>query len=183
MTLPLLLLLRHTGHCVPQQCGTVYRGGGGIKRSHHKPTVRSSLSIPWHCLANLGLGTIFIKCKCNLYSFNLFAISANHFCNWSGKSPQPLLATVRTKPHLWLMMYLGCFCFKRQRADGKAGARQTEQRGELLRLTLATPPSPHLPKLSAPPVTICEIWFSSFCKEREKHYTPLPPPPSLMALV
>ena len=163
MTLPLLLLLRHTGHCVPQQCGTVYRGGGGIKRSHHKPTVRSSLSIPWHCLGNLGLRTIFIKCNIFILSTR-FAISATTFCNGSGKSPQPLLATVLTKPHLWLMMYLGCFCFKRQRADGKAGARQTEQRGELLRLTLATPPSPHLPKLSAPPVTICEIRFPAFCK-------------------
>ena len=46
-----------------------------IKRSHHKPTVRSSLSIPWHCLGNLlGLRTIFIKWD----FFTCFSISANH---------------------------------------------------------------------------------------------------------
>ena len=107
----------HTGHCghtkVALYRGPVYRAGQGIKRSHHKPTVWSSLSIPWHCLGNLGLRTIFIKCNIFILSTR-FAISATTFCNWSGKSPQPLLATVLTKPHLWLMMYLSCFCSTRQ---------------------------------------------------------------------
>ena len=170
----------HTGHCghtkVALYRGPVYRAGQGIKRSHHKPTVWSSLSIPWHCLGNLGLRTIFIKCNIFILSTRL-PFLLQHFV--TGAVSHPAVVGRRThKASSLVDDVLELLLFHQAaQGDGKAGGRQTEQRGELLRLTIPTPPSPYLPKLSAPPVTICEIWFSSFCEEREKHYTPLPPPP------
>ena len=150
-------------HCTGDQCTGLDRVSSG----HHKPTVWSSLSIPWHCLGNLGLRTIFIKCNIFILSTRL-PFLLQHFV--TGAVSHPAVVGHRThKASSLVDDVLELLLFQQAaQGDGKAGGRQTEQRGELLRLTLPAPPSPYLPKLSAPPVTICEIWFSSFCEERER---------------
>ena len=117
-------------------CGIV---GAHIKRSHqHKPTVWSSPS-EYHRSAWLSWARKNIQQMLLFYFFGAILIIAD--CNQDGRSPTPpLLATVHTKPHLCLMMYLSSFCSNSQ-ADGKAG--QTDRR-EVNFSDSPLPPNPHL---------------------------------------
>ena len=117
----------------------------------------------------------------HLHSFDSFAISASTFCNWSGKSPS------RCWPPYSQSLISGWWCtwaaFVPAGSTGWWKSRwqtDTEQRGELLRLTFPFQPHPHLtcPNCLLRPSQFVKYGSHPFAKgEREKHYTPLPPPP------
>ena len=121
----------HTGHCghtkVALYRGPVYRAGQGIKRSHHKPTVWSSLSIPWHCLGNLGLRTIFIKCNIFILSTRL-PFLLQHFV--SEAVSHPAVVGHRTHKASSLVDDVLELLLFQQAAQGdvKAGGRQTQSK-------------------------------------------------------
>ena len=142
----------HTGHCghtkVALYRGPVYRAGQGIKRSHHKPTVWSSLSIPWHCLGNLGLRTIFIKCNIFILSTRL-PFLLQHFV--SEAVSHPAVVGHRTHKASSLVDDVLELLLFQQAAQGdvKAGGRQTQSK------EVNFSDNPSSPTLTLPAQIVC----------------------------
>ena len=142
------------------------------QRFGHLP--QNTIALPGY----LGLVKIFSKCCFSSFLGTILIIAD---CNQGGRSPTPpLLATVRTKPHLCLMMYLSSFCSNSQ-ADGKAG--QTDRR-EVNFSDSPLPPNPHLtcPNCLHRPSQFVKYGSHPFAK-RERRIIHHSLPPSLMALV
>ena len=134
------------------------------QRFGHLP--QNTIALPGY----LGLVKIFSKC-CFPSFWGAILIIAD--CNQDGRSPTPpLLATVHTKPHLCLMMYLSSFCSNSQ-ADGKAG--QTDRR----EVNFSDSPCP--PTLTSPAQIVCtarhNLWNTvpSLLQIEKDYPPPLPP--------